>query len=191
MEKEKGLSQEMRRCNEWMRNRETQRALGCLLREYHVGRVLRGNVRDLVRGHVRDLVRGLVWGIEGTMLGSRVGQRDSGMNATEWHYTHYTVYTLRGIYGNAFLTLSLQMDAALAKTYWGLPHCEDTKRIRLHFKKDKKIWLKWIRSHLFEQMQWYKFDMWKGCDVYRLEKMLFFTSFKISMNILFHFGLSI
>ena len=49
-----------------MRNGETQRALGCLLREYHVG-LVGGHVRDLVRGIVqglvRDLVRGLVWGI--------------------------------------------------------------------------------------------------------------------------------
>ena len=112
----------------------------------------------------------------------------------------------RVMWGNASLALSLQMDAALAKTYWGLTYIEDTKRIRLHFKKDKKIWLKCIRPHIFKQMQWYKFDIWKGWCV-SLGEIAFFTrggrncrqqytrglkhSFKISMEILFDFGLSI
>ena len=52
-----------------MRNGETQRALGSLLREYHVG---------------------LVRGIEGTMLASGVGQRECGMNAQQVSAIIYT-----------------------------------------------------------------------------------------------------
>ena len=81
MEEEKGVSQETRRCNERMRNGETQRALGCLLREYHVG-----------------LVRGLKggWSCTRSCTGDRrhhVGlkcgtkrMRDE-CTETEWHYT--------------------------------------------------------------------------------------------------------
>ena len=75
-----------------MRNGETHGALGCLFREDHVG---------LVRGR------------EGTMLGSRVGQRETGMNAQPLS----AIIHKRDVWDEKMhLALSFQMNAVLAKT---------------------------------------------------------------------------
>ena len=89
-----------------MRNGETHgRALGCLFIEDRVG---------------------LVRGIEGTMLGSRMEQRDSGMNAQPLSaITHKRDVRDKKMH----LTFkSLEMNAVLAKTQH-IEGCEDTKRI--------------------------------------------------------------
>ena len=89
-----------------MRNGETHGALGCLFREDHVG---------LVRGR------------EGTMLGSRGGQRKSGMNAERLS----AIIHKRDVWDKKMHLWLYPNELSIGKnsTYWGVHHIEDTMRV--------------------------------------------------------------